>query len=132
MHGVRILWAQLFAALFLAILTGVAIENSLYWYWWWFDIPMHILGGMWAGLCAAWLVARRGSTFTLVGCLAFALLVGVAWEVFEYIERIAVVYEDYATDTMIDLGMDIIGATLGYMAARMLYEDEAKKIPLEE
>jgi len=130
MHSVRILWAQFFAATLLAVLTWIAVWHSLYWYWWWFDIPMHILGGTWAGLCAAWLVARRGNTFTLVGCLAFGLLVGAAWEVFEYIEKIAVIYENYIADTMTDLVMDIIGAALGYMVAHTLYR--GKKIPFEE
>lgn len=120
MQSTRILWAQFFAALLLAILAWTAIENSLYWYWWWFDIPMHILGGIWAGLCAAWIVAHRGNTFTLVGCLAFALFVGVSWETFEYVEKIAVVRENYFFDTATDIVMDFAGAVLGYGIARVL------------
>lgn len=125
MSASRILTAQFFSVLLLAVLTWLAVSYSLYWHFWWFDIPMHLLGGLWAGLCAAWLVARRGYPLTLTWCLVFALFVGVGWEVFEYIEKIAQPqYLDYWPDTVKDIVMDILGAGIGYVIAKRLLQGE--------
>lgn len=119
MSARHILFAQLLAALILAILTWVAVSFYLYWRLWWFDIPMHAIGGLWAGLCAAWFLARREKPFSLAWCLGFAFVVGIAWEVFEYSEGIAAPYFlDYPLDTLKDLTADLVGAAAGYLLAR--------------
>lgn len=121
MNARRILLAQFLAAFFLAVLTWIAVRHFLYWRIWWFDIPMHVLGGVWAGLCAAWLLARRGHAFSLVWCLSFAFAVGVAWEIFEYSEGIATSrYLSYPMDTAKDLAMDLFGAAAGYLLAHRM------------
>ena len=74
---------------------------------------MHFFGGMWAGIFGMWLMARRGSSLSLLQCLMFALFVGVAWEIFEYSEGIADSFHfDYPFDTAKDLVMDLLGAVL--------------------
>lgn len=42
------------------------------------------------------------------------LLVGLGWEVFEYMAGISIVDSDFFADTLIDLCMDILGAVIGY------------------
>ena len=121
MQGQRILWAQLLTVFALALLTWLAIGYSLYWRFWWFDIPMHILGGVWAGFCAAWLLARREESFSLAWCIALTLFVGIAWEIFEYSEGIAMPqYLSYPLDTVKDIFMDLLGAVLAFLIARRL------------
>ena len=121
MKGIRLLIAQLLIVFLLTVLMWVAIWQVLYWRLWWFDIPMHVLGGVWAAVCASWLLARRGETAPLLWCLVFALAVGVTWEVFEYSEGIAFPqYLSYPIDTAKDLVMDLAGAVLGWLLAGKL------------
>jgi len=121
MSAGRILGVQFVAAFLLALLTWIAIWQSLYWRLWWFDIPMHILGGVWAGLCAAWLTARREEGFSLLWCLVFTLAIGIGWELFEYSEGIAFPrYFSYPADTIKDLVMDLVGGALGWFLATKL------------
>jgi hypothetical protein len=123
MQGRGILWAQLLTALILAVMTWFAVWYFLYWRFWWLDIPMHILGGMWAGLCAAWILKRRGNDFSLTWCLVFTLFVGIAWEVFEYSEGIAFPQHlSYPLDTVKDVFMALFGAALAYLFARRFFE----------
>src|SRR3989344_86147 len=114
MSAGRILLAQFLAALLLAVFTWITISYSLYWRIWWLDIPMHFLGGMWAVLFAAWFFARRGEPFPLLWCLGFAFVIGIVWEIFEYVEGIILPqYLSYTVDTVKDICMDILGAALG-------------------
>ena len=123
----RLLFAQFLVILPLAVLTWFAVAYALYWRIWWLDIPMHVFGGMWAGLCGAWILARRGHSFQLAWCLAFTLSVGVAWEVFEYAEGIAMPrYLNCPLDTAMDLAMGLVGGALGWLlATRLVGERES-------
>ena|SRR3989338_1591622 len=117
----RLLIAQLLLLIPLSVTTWFAVEYFLYWRLWWLDIPMHFFGGMWAGLCGLWLITRRGNSPSLALCLAFALFIGVAWEVFEYSEGIAASYHfSYPFDTAKDIVLDLLGATLGWILAKRL------------
>lgn len=121
MSELRFLLAQLVVVLPLAVVTWLAVAYLLYWHLWWLDIPMHFAGGMWAGLCGAWILVRRGQPFSLLWCLIFALLVGVGWEIFEYIEGITYPrHFGYSFDTAKDLVMDLLGAALGWFLAKRL------------
>jgi hypothetical protein len=61
---------------------------KFHWYslLWWFDMPMHYLGGVWLGLAIMYFFPPKESSEisvikVIIGVLAFA----VAWEIFEYI-----------------------------------------------
>ena len=120
MSEFRLLLAQLLLLVPLSITTWFAVEYFLYWRIWWLDIPMHFFGGMWAGLCGLWLITRRGNSPSLILCLAFALFVGIAWEVFEYSEGITASHFSYLFDTAKDIVMDLLGAALGWVLAKRL------------
>ena len=121
MSEFRLLVTQLVILLPLAITSWFAVEYFLYWRIWWLDMPMHFFGGMWAGLCGMWILAHRKIPASLLWCLAFALFVGVAWEIFEYSEGIASSYHfSYPFDTAKDLAMDLLGAAFGWIFARRL------------
>ena len=119
--------------LLLILIAVIHITGSyLFWYWhyFWLDILMHFLGGLWVGLASFWILeaSGRGSDAfksqmqaVLFG-LACAFAIGVLWEIFENVTGIAfVAYEEYIPDTLMDLVMDSLGGILaGLYAWRIL------------
>ncbi len=90
---------------------------------WWWDIPMHISGGMWAGLIAAWFILVSGRTPTLAECVYFALFCGVAVEVLEYLIGWGVnPFMHPAIDTAKDFVMDAIGGYLAHRAILIMHK----------
>ena len=117
---------------FLAILIGVlhrlAIMFSWYWSFWWTDVVMHFLGGLWIGLAVIWFVFVSGRTKSLADIMherwvAFglavgaALAVGLGWEVFELYYGISGAFpnEPIFPDTWHDLVMDALGGVAAYL-----------------
>ena len=82
---------------------------------------MHFLAGVTGGLSAYWVLFHSGlwkrrsdalvvEFLSVVICL---LIVGVAWEIFEYAYGLTDAHEKYyAVDVMNDLLMDTLGAVL--------------------
>ncbi len=118
------------AFLFLIFLTTVvvgtlhftALKFFLYWVLPWFDLLVHFLAGFLVALMGVWFfvyVAHMrtricfNSRNILYTALLSAVVVGVGWEVFEFLEGLRVV-QDYAVDTVTDLIMDFFGAILAY------------------
>lgn len=104
----------------LAVVHVLAITFFLYWTYSWLDIPMHALGGVVValGFLTFFTLYRRiaflkGLTITL----AVVLMVGVTWEVFEFMNGIERSGAGYGADTILDFVMDIVGGCLGYAAA---------------
>lgn len=106
----------------LGVLQQLAFAHYLYWRFPWYDIMMHFLGGVVVGAVYLWVVRyelpsllKKYETFLYV--LAFSLVVGVLWEVFEFFVGIdrEFSYPVRQIDTVVDLVMDASGATLSYM-----------------
>jgi len=99
----------------------IAMCNSMYFSIWWLDIPMHFFGGAWVALLFFAIFGdvineSKINTFfgflkILVLAIAFAVLVGVLWEFFEFsASRIFNIYlQGDLVDTMTDLLMDLCG-----------------------
>jgi hypothetical protein len=103
----------------IAILNNIGNELFLYWRFWWFDIVMHFLGGLWVGLSALWIYyfsgfikeTKKDSSFIFLLSFLSVLVVGLGWEVFEFI--IEVEFSSlYISDTSLDLIMDILGGII--------------------
>jgi len=102
----------------LGIMQIIAQEIGLYWIYPNFDIPMHFLGGVWLGFLSTWLlfrlriVKRLHSGWYLFGLGVVSLLVGLGWEVFEYLmdQWIDTNMQPSLMDTKLDLVMDLLGA----------------------
>lgn len=112
----RLSWllsALLLSAL-IAFLQNYAIAHFLYWRYPWFDVPMHLLGGV---VVAVTLVAVLPRLQKLAFLAALAA-VFVGWEVFEYAFGIPR-ESNYVFDTALDLLNDSIGASMVYLFARM-------------
>lgn len=97
----------------------IAEKFYLYWTLWWFDNYMHFLGGFVVGLASVWLVFDSGLFIrreprvseAVLAALIFVVVIGVAWEVFEYVGGIAGFEHNYVEDTISDIVFDILGAT---------------------
>jgi putative membrane protein len=111
---------------FIAAFHYIAVEFYLYWHYWWFDIVMHGLGGLWVALIALWLYCfsrfsrkslgvSRHSLFAIA--VGSTVLIGVGWEIFEYVSNLTFVlpFENYIGDTLADLAMDLAGSFLAYI-----------------
>ena len=114
-----ILGTQIFSELFL-------VKNSLYYIFPWLDIPMHIWGGFLIGIlyyCYSDYSMRDGETteadVKLIDLLVFVVLIGVLWELYEYVSDIYHI-RDWGgfVDTFKDICDDIIGGLIAYGVTR--------------
>lgn len=107
--------------LIVGIANWVGTELYLYWSVWWYDIPMHFMGGLWVSLVVAWAYAFRvdinqkkfGSYVWVV--IGGTLLVGIVWELYELCIDATSLADGihYVTDTTSDIIMDIAGGIVG-------------------
>lgn len=108
----------------IAALHFLAFEFYFYWTFWWFDILMHFLGGLWISLMALWVLFLSGyiTQFHLSYRSAFfvaifsVIVIGIGWELFEIWSGISL--EDktnYLFDTTVDFIMNLFGALSGYL-----------------
>ncbi len=118
----KTLFNILYFSIALASLDFLALGFSLFWRLWWFDLPMHMLGGFIFGLIflsiysfgGAFNLSRNGFAHLLWATLAGVFVAGVAWEMFEYYGGLTFqILGNYQFDTIKDIGMDVLG---GYMA----------------
>jgi hypothetical protein len=110
-----LLFIQLFIVALIWVLdVAIGFQNHFFTILWWWDIPMHFLGGLWAGFFGVWLL-HNSKKFTLrQKSIGIAIAIGICWEIFEYSFGIAgSVFMPYPVDTAKDLLMDTIG---GYSA----------------
>jgi hypothetical protein len=118
----KILKRLCFAIVLLFVLNQAATFFSWYSLAWWFDMPMHFLGGVSVLYLSAilWLPARKwvpDGRF-IFECLITAVLFGVLWEALELF-----LFVHYGTPTFVlrdaisDLFFDLAGALY---AARIL------------
>lgn len=111
----RLIWllAALVCASVLSYLQHEALANFWYWDYPWFDTLMHFIGGLALSTFIIALLDKHRAFLFLAGMLAVA----IGWELFELLintQREA----NFAFDTSLDLLMDALGMTLGYVVAR--------------
>jgi hypothetical protein len=122
-------------AFFILIMAVHIAGLSYQWYHklWWIDIVMHVSGGAWVAMVAAYVFHRAApqSHFSMPRWLYFssllgiAMVIGVAWEWGEYVSdalffphRFTVRMQLGLTDTMGDLLADLVGAAI-YLGGRI-------------
>ncbi len=103
---------QIFALILLiAGLHFLGLERHYYWLLWWYDIVLHLLGGLWVGLVAIWLGRQLNLTLGWSRLLLIILTVGVAWELYELWFGLTLTSKaGYLEDTGLDLVFDLLGA----------------------
>jgi hypothetical protein len=113
MNSKPLYFALLLAALLLS-LHLYALHTDFYWYHRWFDIPMHILGGVALGaFLLAFFNVRR--TVLYFSCM---LAVVIGWEVFENLAHISTGQPDYWIDTFADMANGLIGASITFVLTK--------------
>ena len=119
----RLLRVLAVLSLGIAVLHIGAIVFHLYWFFWWYDMFLHLLGGVFIALLVLWVrffsgyikkpaifSVRRVFLFTLLGLL----VIGIGWEVFERLLGPTWSVEGYWLDTGIDIALDIVGGVVGW------------------
>lgn len=102
-----------------AILHAAGLFLFLQWYFWWYDIMLHFLGGLWVALAFQWYAHSRAQTILIVPTLVVVLFVGIGWEVFEL--AVGAPREDaFMFDASLDILMDVLGGVVGYAGAAYL------------
>ncbi len=123
-----------------AALQMLALYFFWYWSYWWYDIMMHFLAGLWVGGMVLWVYFFSGSTkisrpirksHAYLMAISITFLIGLSWELFEFsLDTFIIFQQNDLMDTMGDLGMDILGAlsaTFYVARARLLpaYSDKS-------
>jgi len=128
----------LYVTFALVILLGFVhfVAESLYLYWtvWWLDNIVHALAGFTIGLFIIWFLFyssifyKRSPTIleAILNALLCVMIIGIGWEVFEYINGITQSTEGYTLDIVHDLIADALGAILaGIIGSRGIFRTTA-------
>lgn len=97
-----------------------SLANTFYWYsaMWWFDIPMHILGGAFLALIFSAIFFKKltpqPSSNIFIMIILGVVIVGAGWEGFEYVVQHFIKGLPLANfpDSVKDMLMDIIGGSI--------------------
>jgi hypothetical protein len=116
-----IVWIFLLIASVFASVHNFAIATSLYWYYSWFDIPMHLVGGALVvlgvyALCSLKHIPLKPSLVLIFGTLS---LIMISWEVFEWSAGLFNP-PTFVFDVSKDLFFGLIGGLLAYVTAQRL------------
>jgi hypothetical protein len=115
----------------MAVLFAV---GSLYGFFatiWWYDIPLHFLGGLWVSFSGVYIYlfsnffSKPKTTKKTLFYSAFltVLLLGIMWEIFEYCTGLSVRwYYSNELDTIKDIFMDLLGAILAYVYVSRIFK----------
>lgn len=110
----------------MAFFHQLAIIFYLYWVYPWFDLTMHLLGGITIALGLKTVLFRTYVTFlpeSILTTVLTVLVIGIAWEVFEW--SVGIVDPSYIVDTSLDIAMDAIGGVCGYYLAIALKQHDS-------
>lgn len=99
----------------------------LHWYWYmpWFDSISHFIGGIFAAFVMVFFVylyrESRGrntdEAYSATTIIFGTFMIGILWEVFEHFFNVSIDPLS-SLDTVIDLGMDTLGALVVYWYVR--------------
>lgn len=116
----------LLSGITLAVLHSAGIYLYLYWYYTWFDIPVHMLGGFLVvigmGVVASigWIDRSLATKKTVIGVSLLAVM--IAWELFEFYFGISDATDPiFLPDTTLDFIMGSVGGVLGYVVLRKTF-----------
>ena len=124
--------------IFILILHALATVNFWYLRIFWFDMPMHFLGGLWVatvyfyiGFNGRWMKFLTDAIMVL----AFVALVGVFWEFFEFVSDFLVeskrsgLFQAGAADTLSDLFFDLLGGAAIFVIYKIkMFNNKVNKI----
>jgi len=107
--------------LVIATLEFIGLDRLWLFVFWWFDLVLHFLGGVWVSGMALWFFFLSGyvqsppRTVPKVAGVAAAsfLIVGTGWEIFEFLAGAIFATEvEYFFDTATDMLIGLLGGVL--------------------
>ncbi|MDD4803574.1 MAG: hypothetical protein PHN69_00115 [Candidatus Pacebacteria bacterium] len=107
----------------IAVFNYLGMKFNLYWFYRWYDIPMHMLGGFWVTLFSLSIYNHFSKIFPVISyyvkflyvMLFILLAVAISWEVFELAGGITFVDDrGYWIDTFADILNAYIGGAVVY------------------
>ena len=135
-------------------LNWVAVFTGIYAKWEWFDMPMHVLGGMVAAAVAFGVIDLMVEKVTLrkrvknhrwlwdfIVVIGIVSTIAIVWELHEFLidslrfgsfyeqlynERVAGYHQPSITDTMIDFTLGILGGIV-YFVLVTFYEKNTRR-----
>jgi hypothetical protein len=117
-----ILVSLAFTVVFVCIINFLAIKGLWYYLFWYFDMPMHFLGGVVVMYLLVYLFYNRISikkSSNLFYLLVGVLIVGLGWEVFEYFLLNLYAGQPFnIIDSTSDIFFDLAGGILGLLYIR--------------
>lgn len=116
----KIFIASFLTLMIVGLFQYLGCKYDTYYFYPSFDIPMHILGGLWTSLFALSFILHlnlfnkdKKKIFYLI--LAILFFVIVSWEIFEFTTKITALSDDgYWLDTWGDVLNGFIGGIFGY------------------
>lgn len=115
---------------FILILNFLA--GKFYWYSliWYFDMIMHFLGGFWVGFLALYFFSPKMLSSRSIAIVLFSvLLVGVGWEVFEFIFYNYIATNSFnVLDSLSDIFFDLAGGVFSiiFSLKRIMISDKSE------
>lgn len=115
------IWRIVALGLAIFIFNLIATYWHLFFLVWWLDIPVHILSGMWVALLLLVIyyhtdhIGRKEHSvlFVTVFALCSSLVIGLLWEVYEFvIDRSVALGDLQLSDTLKDLCDDLLGGAI--------------------
>lgn len=99
----------------------IALASPYFSALWWWDIPLHLLGGAWACCIGAWFIVVGGNRPNIFQCMVFTVFCGVSWEILEAALGISAnpVFHPLV-DLIKDFIVDAIGGYAAFLSLRVL------------
>ena len=100
-----------------------AMAMKFFWYYsiWWFDMPMHFLGGVFVGLASLAFWTKQPILRTILSILVISIL----WELFEFSLDAFITYNPHNfLDTLSDVSFDLAGGLLSILYFLYNYKHE--------
>jgi hypothetical protein len=110
-------YVGLFIAIIVIALHGLASIFGWYWIFRWFDTPMHVLGGLFAGYLGIiiYVMTTMKKRSPLWPALLASLIVGIAWEFLEYAYGLSGLDPIHRFDAIKDLLNDMMGGVISLL-----------------
>lgn len=115
-----IVWLFLLLSLAFTGVHMLAMQASLYWYYWWFDILMHFAGGVLItfGVHALGTFKRINRKPRFIHILIITFFFVIVWELFEWRAGLYETGTKQALDTLYDICNGYAGAIITYFVIK--------------
>ena len=110
-----------FATFLTFFLNTVGSYFDLYSIFWWYDMPMHFLGGLFTSLLLIYILLQYGKKVvldfgaTFIVIITLSLIVGLLWEGYELYFAMLMGNKHILLDSISDICFDMAGAVQGML-----------------